>query len=71
MNKKIMVKIKQIAAKKEKLKVLENEIENLESEVQSEKDKEFNTLSKAFFAETDPAKKAEIEEKIMALIGGN
>ena len=71
MNKKMETKIKRIADKKAKLEVLKKEIENLESEVQSEKDKEFNTLSKAFFTETDPAKKAEIEEKIKALIGGN
>lgn len=71
MNKKIESKIKRIADKKAKLEVLKKEIENLEIEVQSAKDKEFNTLSKAFFAADDPVKKTEIEAKIKSLIGGH
>ena len=47
---------------------LKNEIDNLSQEIQSEKDKEFNLLSKAFFAENDPNKKAELETKIKSLM---
>ncbi len=32
------------------------------------KEKEFNSLSKAFFAENDPDKKSEIEDKIKSLM---
>ena len=69
MNKKIESKIKRIADKKAKLEVLKKEIENLEIEVQSAKDKEFNTLSKAFFAADTPAQKDQLEAKIKVLLG--
>lgn len=68
MNKKVQLKIKKIANLKEKIKTLENEVEALENDVQAAKEKEFNSLSKAFFAENDPDKKSEIEQKIKSLI---
>lgn len=68
MNKKIQLKIKKISILKDKIKNLQNEIEALENEVEAAKDKEFNLLSKAFFAENDIDKKAEIEEKIKSLM---
>ena len=70
MNKKTQQKIKKLGTLKDKMKGLQDEIEQLEAEIQSEKDKEFNTLSKAFFKETAPDKKAQIEEKIKSLIEG-
>ncbi len=68
MNKKIQLKIKKIADLKDKIKKLEIEVEALENDVQAAKEKEFNSLSKAFFAENDPDKKAELETKIKSLI---
>lgn len=68
MNKKVQAKIKKIADIKAKIKAFENEVSELENEVEAAKEKEFNSLSKAFFAENDPDKKAEIEEKIKSLI---
>lgn len=68
MNKKIQLKIKKIADLKDKIKKLEIEVEALENDVQAAKEKEFNGLSKAFFAENDPDKKAELETKIKSLI---
>ena len=50
MNKKIQLKIKKIADLKDKIKKLEIEVEALENDVQAAKEKEFNSLSKAFFA---------------------
>lgn len=70
MNKKFQQKIKKLGTLKDKMKGLQNEIERLEAEIQSENEKEFNRLSKAFFAEIDPHKKTEIEAKIKLLIGG-
>lgn len=70
MNKKMQLKIKKLDTLKNKMKGLQNEIDRLETEIQSEKDKEFNRLSKAFFAETNPQKKDEIEVRIKSLIGG-
>ena len=63
MNKKIQLKIKKIVTLKAKIKALENEVE-------AAKEREFNSLSKAFFSENDPDKKAEIEDKIKSLIMG-
>lgn len=68
MNKKIQLKIKKIADLKDKIKKLEIEVEALENDVQAAKEKEFNFLSKAFFVENDPDKKAELETKIKSLI---
>lgn len=68
MNKKIQLKIKKIADLKDKIKKLEIEVEALENDVQAAKEKEFNSLSKAFFAENDPDKKSEIEDKIKSLM---
>lgn len=68
MNKKIQYKIKKIADLKDKIKKLEIEVETLENDVQAAKEKEFNSLSKAFFAENDPDKKSKIEQKIKSLI---
>lgn len=68
MNKKIQLKIKKIADIKSKIKALENEVSELENEVEAAK--EFNMLSKAFFNESEPNKKAEIEDKIKSLIMG-
>lgn len=68
MNKKIQLKIKKIADLKDKIKKLEIEVEALENDVQAAKEKEFYSLSKAFFAENDPDKKAELETKIKSLI---
>ena len=68
MNKKIQLKIKKIVTLKAKIKALENEVSELENEVKTAKDKEFNLLSKAFFNESEPNKKAEIEEKIKSLM---
>lgn len=70
MNKKIQLKIKKIVTLKAKIKALENEVTALENEVEAAKDKEFNMLSKAFFNESEPNKKAEIEDKIKSLIMG-
>lgn len=70
MNKKIQLKIKKIADLKDKIKKLEIEVEALENDVQAAKEKEFNILSKAFFNESEPNKKAEIEDKIKSLIMG-
>lgn len=70
MNKKIQQKIKKISILKDKIKNLQNEIEALENEVEAAKEKEFNMLSKAFFNESEPNKKAEIEDKIKSLIMG-
>lgn len=70
MNKKVQAKIKKIADIKAKIKTLENEVSELENDVQAAKEKEFNSLSKAFFAENDPDKKAELETKIKSLIMG-
>ncbi len=70
MNKKIQLKIKKIADLKDKIKKLEIEVEALENDVQAAKEKEFNMLSKAFFNESEPNKKAEIEDKIKSLIMG-
>lgn len=68
MNKKLQQKIKKLNILKDKMRDLKNEIDNLSQEIQSEKDKEFNLLSKAFFAENDPNKKAELETKIKSLM---
>ena len=68
MNKKLQQKIKKLNILKDKMRDLKNEIDNLSQGIQSEKDKEFNLLSKAFFAENDIDKKAEIEEKIKSLM---
>lgn len=68
MNKKVQAKIKKIADIKSKIKALENEVSELENEVEAAKEKEFNMLSKAFFNESEPNKKAEIEDKIKSLI---
>lgn len=68
MNKKIQLKIKKIVTLKAKIKALENEVTALENEVEAAKEREFNSLSKAFFSENDPDKKAEIEEKIKSLM---
>lgn len=68
MNQKIQMKIKKIVTLKAKIKALENEVTALENEVKAAKEKEFNSLSKAFFAENDPDKKSEIEQKIKSLI---
>lgn len=70
MNKKVQAKIKKIADIKAKIKALENEVSELENEVEAAKEKEFNILSKAFFNESEPNKKAEIEDKIKSLIMG-
>lgn len=70
MNKKIQLKIKKIVTLKAKIKALENEVTALENEVEAAKEKEFNMLSKAFFNESEPNKKAEIEDKIKSLIMG-
>ena len=70
MNKKVQAKIKKIADIKAKMKTLENEVSELENEVEAAKEKEFNMLSKAFFNESEPNKKAEIEDKIKSLIMG-
>lgn len=70
MNKKVQAKIKKIADIKAKIKTLENEVSELENEVETAKEKEFNMLSKAFFNESEPNKKAEIEDKIKSLIMG-
>ena len=64
------LKIKKIADLKDKIKKLEIEVEALENDVQAAKEKEFNMLSKAFFNESEPNKKAEIEDKIKSLIMG-
>ena len=68
MNKKIQYKIKKIADLKDKIKTLEIEVETLENDVQAANDKEFNSLSKAYFSENDPDKKSEIAQKIKSLI---
>lgn len=68
MNKKLQQKIKKLNILKDKMRDLKNEIDNLSQEIQSEKDKEFNLLSKAFFVENDIDKKSEIEQKIKSLI---
>lgn len=68
MNKKIQMKIKKIANLKAKIKALENEVTALEKEVEAAKEREFNSLSKAFFSENDPEKKTELETKIKSLI---
>lgn len=68
MNQKIQIKIKKIVTLKAKIKALENEVTALENEVEAAKEREFNSLSKAFFRENDPDKKAEIEDKIKSLM---
>ena len=65
MNKKVQAKIKKIKPSSKKANY-----DELENEVEAAKEKEFNMLSKAFFNESEPNKKAEIEDKIKSLIMG-
>lgn len=61
-------KLKRIAEKKAKMEALKNEIDILEADIREVKNKEFNKLSMQFFKSENDEKRAEIEQKIKALI---
>ena len=64
----LAAKIKKIAEKKAKMEALKNEIDILEEDMREVKNKEFNKLSMQFFKSENDEKRAEIEQKIKALI---
>lgn len=64
----LAAKIKKIAEKKAKMEALKNEIDILEADMREVKNKEFNKLSMQFFKSENDEKRAEIEQKIKALI---
>lgn len=64
----IATKLKKLANKQAKVEVLTKEIKQLENEIADAKNKEFNRLSKKYFAAESNEKRTELEVEIKALM---
>ena len=64
----IAPKLKKLTMKKEKMKVLKKEIEQLETEITNAKNKEIHRFSIQYFTAKDADKRMQIESQIKILM---